>query len=336
MCSIILNEMKNIKYAITGAVALLMAACILNSCNEDEGDHLITGDTENRVYVNTETSYINNYKFTIVHTPVSSEGTITASFPVRCTKEASTEVKVTVGLDNSLVDQYNNSKASLYSKLQESQVTLTNPVLTIPAGAMISVDSVKVTVPAEQLTYLRDQGYLLPVKIKSVTGNSVISSNLNSVLFFITTSWTNCYNSQSVSNMTGIIVTPRTGWTASIDVPLYSGNLGQLFDGSTNSYWQIRPSGKFILDINMASEYQSITGLRWSTNSTSYGLSQVKVYTSLDGTDWTYQGTPTLLTSSAYQYVRFYAPVNARFIRIEAVSWRSTSRIYMAEFDIYM
>lgn len=328
---------KKIVYKISTAVFLTLAVCMLASCNKEELDYDITGDPVNRVYINTETSYVNTYKFGIVHTPINSQGNIIAKFPVRCTREAPSGVQVTIGLDNSLVDQYNSSKAAMYSQVTESMVTLGNPTLTIPAGAMISSDSVSVSIPSEYLTNLRDDGYLLPLVIKSITQTEgvEISSNLNTVYLFVSTEWTNCYDYQVDTNMVGSLVTDRSLWTAGIDVSLYSGSLTQMLDGSTNSYFQIRPPVKFNMVVDLSEEVSGITGIRTNSRQTSYGFTQVKVYTSNDSINWVYQGSPFLMTSSSYQYIKFYEPVDARYLRIELVSSRSTSRIYIAEFDIY-
>ncbi len=319
-------------------VFLLVTGLLLSSCSKDEITYDIVGEKTNKVYFNTETQYVNLYKFTVLHTPVSSTGNIIARFPVRCTKEASSELKVSLVVDNSLVENYNRLKNTMLSQVPENYFELSNNILTIPKGKMISSDSVSLSVLPNFLPELKKDGYLIPVKISSVNGSNdiEISSNLNVVYIIISTSWTNCYNSPVLADMTGMsLITPRTGWSATINVSLYSGNLSQMFDGSTSTYWQIRPSQSFTLTVDLNTEYNNITGIRSHTNSTSYNLTKVNVYTSTDGLNWVFQGSPTLSTATTYQYIKFYQPVTARYIRIEAVSWRSTSRIYWAEFDVY-
>jgi hypothetical protein len=337
MCSIIFTAMENpLKFKTLNTLCLISAICIFISCSKEEVFD-ITGDASNKVYFNTETSYVNKYKFSVTHTPISEEGVVVAKFPVRCTSEASSELKVTLSIDNSLVNAFNTANSTLYSKIPDGTAAVINNILTIPKGNMRSSDSITVSIPSEAFSQLTDQGYVVPVKIVSVSnpGDATISTNLNTVFLIISTGWTNCYNGQALANMTGTLITPRTTWTASINVLLYSGTLPQMFDGNTNTYWQLRPPQKFELSVNLASEYPGISGIRISTNSTSYGLSQVRVYSSIDGVSWTYQGAPTLLTSSAYQYIRFYSAITAKFIKIETVSFRSTSRIYLGEFDVY-
>lgn len=317
-------------------VLIILIVCILNACS-DEMKYDITGDSTNKVYVKTPTSYVNKYNFSILHTPISSNGNITATFPARCTQEAATSLSVTFAMDNSLIDAFNKANSTTYSTVPAGLVELTNPGLTIPKGAMSSSDSITISIPGAVLSQLTDDAYVVPVKITTISNSNeaAISSNLNTVYVVITTGWTNCYDSPLIGDMAGILITPRTGWAATIDVTLYSGLLTQLFDGSTSSYWQIRPPTKYNLVVNLASEYTGITGIRTNSNSTSYGLTKVIIYSSSDGVSWVTQGSPTLSTSSAYQYIKFYAPIIAQYIKIETVTFRSTSRTYMGEFDVY-
>ena len=54
--------MKNsLKFKTLYVVLFVLAVCILIACSKKETKYDITGDNTNRVYVNTETSYVNNY-----------------------------------------------------------------------------------------------------------------------------------------------------------------------------------------------------------------------------------------------------------------------------------
>lgn len=314
---------------------LILAAFTFISCDKEE--YNFTGDSTARIYFTSYYQGLNTFGFSVLHTPLGSWGLINASFPVRSTQKADAAINVSLAIDNSLAEAFNLKNGTNYSTVPSGLAELSTSSLVIPVGAYLSSDSVKVTISEDVVAQLTATGYIIPVRITSIntTEDAEISSNLNTIYIIVKTDWSNCYNGQVLANMVGILISPRTGWSASINVPLYSGNLGQLFDGSTNSYWQIRPSAKFILTVDLASEYVAIAGIRTNTSSTNYGLTQAKVYSSVDNLSWTYQGTPTFSTSSAYQYVRFYAPITARYLRIESVSTRSTSRIYMGEFDVY-
>ena len=324
------------KFKNLNVILFVLALCILNACTKNDNNYIISGDSTNRVYVNTKTSYVNNYPLSILHTPISHVGNITATFPARCTQETATDLIVTFAVDNSLVDVYNSAKSTTYSVVPDGLVVINNNGLTIPKGALVSTDSVTISISNDLLPQLTNSGYVIPVRISSIsnTSNTAISSNQSIVYMVITTSWTNCYNSSVVGDMVGTLITPRTSWSATLDATLVSGTLPQMFDGNTTTYWRINPIA-FNLVVNLATQYTNITGIRTNSNSTSYDLTQVQVYSSTDGTTWVYQGTPTLSRANVYQYIKFYSPITAKYLKITAVTWYSTSRIYMAEFDVY-
>ena len=328
-----MKKLLNIKNLYAGFS--ILAVFLLNACSE-KTEYDITGNSTNKVYVNTETSYVNNYKLSVVHTPVSDVGNITESFPVRCTHEAVADLTVTFAVDNSLIDAYNSTKSTTYSAVPDGLVVLSNNGLTIPKGEVVSSDSLTISIPNNMLSQLTGSGYVIPIRISNIsnTSNTAISSNQSIVYLVITTSWSNCYDSPLIGDMVGTLITPRTSWSATLDATLVSGTLPQMFDGSTTTYWRINPIA-FNLVVNLATQYTNITGIRTNSNSTSYDLTQVQVYSSTDGTTWVYQGIPLLSRANAYQYIKFYSPITAKYLKIEAVTWYSTSRVYMAEFDVY-
>lgn len=314
---------------------LILASVTIISCDKDE--YNFTGDSTAKVYFTSYYQGLNTFGSSVLHTPIGSWGVIKASFPVRTTLKANAAINVSLAIDNTLAEAFNLKYGTTYSTVPSGLASLSVSSLVIPEGAYLSSDSVEVTISEDDVSGLTDPGYIIPVRITSIDTkeDAEISSNLNTVYLVVKTTWSNCYNGQSLADMAGTLITPRTGWNASINTPLYSGNTGQLFDGMTNSYFQLRPSAKFILTVDLTAEYDSIAGIRTNTSSTNYGLTMAKIYSSTDSLSWTYQGSPTLLTSSAYQYIRFYAPFTARYLRMESVSSRSSSRIYLGEFDVY-
>jgi hypothetical protein len=314
-----------------------LSVLVLNSCTK-EATTTITGDTVNRVFVKTPTSYINLYKFSIIHTPVSELGTVLISFPARSTMAAPSDVKVSFQVDNSLISAYNTANGTNFSQIPDSLLTLVNTQLTIPKGAYSSVDSLSMSITNKRLHYLPDPGYILPIKITSISTvpNTVISTNENIVYVVINTSSTNCYNTPLIGDMVGTLITPRTAWTATLDATLNSGALTNMFDAKTNTYWFVSPAKEVNLTVNLGSAVSNITGIRIHSYSTSYSLTSAVVYTSIDGTTWTSQGIANLSTASSYQYIKFYSPIaSAKYIKLDVKSWKSGSYVIMAEFDVY-
>lgn len=316
----------------------ILAVILLSACSNDALKYDVTGDTVNRVYVKTPTSYVNNYSCPIIQTPVSSIGVVTASFPAQSTLAASTDLKVLFTVDNSLISTYNSAHSTTYGQVPDSLISLVNSLVTIPKGAMSSTDSVKISITNKRLSYLMNPGYVIPIRLFEVNSvdNTTISSNLNIVYIVITASITNCYNSPVIGDMVGTLISPRTAWTATLDATPSSGTLANMFDAKTNTYWYVSPSKEVNLTVNLGSATTNITGLRIHCYSSTYYMYSLVVYTSNDGVNWNSQGLANLSTASTYQYVKFYSPIaTAKYIKVDVKSWKSSSNLIMAEFDVY-
>lgn len=316
---------------------LLVILYLFSGCSKK--DYNFPGDEINRVFFNTENYTVNSYNsytFTVLHTPVGDLGDIKASFPVRSTQAASNDVKVKYMVDNSLIEAYNTANGTQYLKLPDGILSVGGTELTIPSGKLSSVDSVKISVPAEKNAQLIASGYIVPFKIVSVTGsgNTQVSVNQNTAYLIIKTTVTNTYNSPVLTDMVGTLIANRTGWTATLDPTVSSGLLANMFDARTNTNWILNPAKACRLTVDMLTPKTRITGLRIHTNSTTYALTSANFSTSNDGTTWTSQGTAGLSIVSAYQYVKFYSPVTARYIRVDITGWRST-QLVITEFDVY-
>lgn len=317
--------------------AFVLTVFLLSACR-DELKYDVKGDTTNRVYVRTPTSYINTYNFSVIHTPVSNIGVVMAKFPARCTLEAATDLKVTFAVDNSLVSAYNNVYSTGYKQVPDSLLSIVNPVLNIPKGNFSSIDSIAMSITNQRLSYLTDPGYIVPIKITTIssTDNIAVSSNQSIVYVIIATSVTNCYNSPLIGDMVGTLITSRTAWTATLDATPSSGTLANMFDAKTTTYWYVSPSKEVNLTVNLGIAYTNITGIRIHCYSSTYYLYSLIVYTSSDGITWNSQGLATLATVSSYQYVKFYSPIaTAKYIKVDVKSWKSSSNLIMAEFDVY-
>jgi hypothetical protein len=329
--------MKNFrifKYIYGGM--LMIAVALIGGCKDNIG-YDVTGDAINRVYINTQSEYVNTFNLSVLHTPLSSTGNIAASFPVQCTQNAAADLKVTLTVDTTLISAYNKANSTNYSKIPDGLLVLSNNVLTIPKGTMNSNDSLSIAIPSIDDGELTSAGYLVPIKISTISSidNTVISSNLNTVYLVIGTSWTNCYSSPALTDMVGTLVSTRTTWNATLNIPLSYGALSNLFDNNTKTYWYVSPAQKCALTVDMSAVYANITGIRISSYSTSYGLTQMNIYSSNDGVNWVSQGMATLSTASSYQYIKFYSAISARYLKLEIVGWHSSSYVIMSEFSIY-
>jgi hypothetical protein len=328
---------KNVYSSLFVAGVILLTACTNDTLKYD-----VTGDTVNRVYVQTPTSWINNYSFSVLHTPLTHTGTIFAKFPALSTKAAASNLKVTFAVDHSLVATYNAAHSTTYSQVPDSIVTMINTTLNIPKDSASSIDSMSISINNARLFYLTNPGYVIPIRITSLSNavsndkSAVISTNESIVYVVITTSFTNCIVSPLITDMVGTIVTTRTGWTATLDKTLNSGTLANLFDAKTTTYWYVTPASEVNLVVNLSKAYTNIKGIRIHSYSTSYSLTSLVVYTSSDNINWTSQGIASLSGANSYQYIKFYSPIpTAQYIKLDVKGWKSSTYVIMAEFDIY-
>lgn len=330
------NRMKNKNRF---ACFLFALAGILNAC-EDDIRYDVTGDPVNRVYINTGSHAVagnNSFSFSVTHTPAGSFGDpIVVKFPVSCTLGTSSSTQVTLEVDNSLVDAYNAKNKTGYKAVTNGLVELNKASVTIASRELASSDSIIISVPESKFSQLTEAGYVIPVRIAAI-GNAQhteISSNLNTAYLVIRTAVTNCYDQPVAGDMVGDILN-RSGWSGTLDVTPSSGTLSRMLDGNTRTYWYVSPAKKCILTVDMAAVQQKVTGIRLHSYGTSYSLTSAVVSTSSDGATWDTQGTAELSTAAAYQYIKFYSPVSARYLRLEITGWRSSSYVIMAEFDAY-
>ncbi|HEY4784392.1 MAG TPA: discoidin domain-containing protein, partial [Bacteroidales bacterium] len=168
----------------------------------------------------------------------------------------------------------------------------------------------------------------------SNNNNAAVSVNQNTAYVIINTVLTNCYKSPVLTDMVGTLITTRTSWTGTIDVTLTSGTISRMFDGKTSTYWYVNPAKECNVTVDLSAVTTGITGLRIHSYSTNYSLTSIAVYSSSDGSNWTSQGIATLSTATVYQYIKFYLPIDARYIKLDVKGWKS-AYVIMSEFDVY-
>ena len=153
--------MTNIK-SIFYASMLTLSLMSLGACNNDDV-YDFPGDPYNRVYIQDKSP---SYK--IVQTPISTVSNLDFSIPLKCTQIAKGEIKATIEIDNSLIDEYNEMHGTSYEAMPTNAIVIENATMTIPAGAMVSIDTLKVKTSddASVMSTLKSQdGYLVPLRI---------------------------------------------------------------------------------------------------------------------------------------------------------------------------
>ena len=318
----------------------MFAICVLGfaACGDDE-TYDVYGDPYNRVYI-----LDNSKEYKIVQTPVSTVSNVDFTWEARCSKKASGDIRVTVAVDNSLIDAYNEEHDTEFEALPVEAVVLENAEMTIPAGEMVVADAVhlKLTDDANVLSTLKSaKGYITPLRLVSAEGgNSQLSTNMLAPSFLTITVTEDNMNHEAIQYTgTGTLVADQTGWTATTNgtVQSWYDPIESIFDGNGETYCYIsNRSGDLWLDVDMGKPY-SFDGIRMMSSSY-YGDSGsfsagMTVSTSDNGTDWKAQGE---IESDAEDCV-FYAPLTARYIRItvpNAGGWYGAS-LECGVFNVY-
>lgn len=300
---------------------LVACASLWVACSKDEACDVM-GDASNRVYL---IDYAVDYK--IVITPVSAVSNLDIKIPVKCNKMATEIIKVTVEVDNSLIDEYNIKHGTSYEPFPAGALMFENQTMTIPAGAMITQDSVHITLTNDfNITskMKSDNGYLLPLRVTKVEGGEAVpSTNLFSSYFTMTKE--NINHEATEADIKGMLVEDQTGWSATTDgvIAPYYAPIETLFDGDNSTFCYIgRASGKssVTIEVDMRKNY-TFDAIRMDANSWGSFSGALEVGTvisiSTDGTAWKEVGKVTKgYGSSGAAFCAFYDSLIARYIRL--------------------
>ena len=322
-----MKKLLNLKYAALWVA--LIGASLLQSCSDDDIFD-VTGSKENKVYINTRSwspvdAPKNSMVFNVTNTPVGSiianADKIEAKFAVQCTHVATSDIVVRFEIDNVLITDG-------YSALPSGvTVTMDKTELVIPAGSMISNDSITVSVSGDKLGLLTVGEYMAPIKITSVT-NAQLSENLTSAFLLVKASFTNCVD--QAGSVPGTAAS-STGWIATVN----GADQGRkLFDNKRNTYFF---GSNFTVIVDLESVLENIAGFKLDFYAWYYAMGSANIYTSSTTPDaFELQGSPTF-PGATPQYVRFYGPVSARYVKVEVTSpsYSSDYGSAITEFNVY-
>ena len=129
---------------------------------------------------------------------------------------------------------------------------------------------------------------------------------------------------------TGTLVADQTGWSVT---PLSGSgsNLQRWFDGNPKNYASVSDwnnyQAAFVVDMGQSYTFDAIAAYRgysWNDNLYASLSSGAKISTSEDGEN--YKGAGEVTGSS--MYVVFYAPLTARYIKIETTSYSVSCGVF--------
>lgn len=336
-------------------IGCLFTVSLVVSCSKKES-YDVKGDPEVKFFTNNTSSGNapeNSINFTVINIPdVAGNGLVNLSstlpaaikFPVLATKPVGAEVTIGAELDNSLIAAYNNSHNTSYTAFPAGILNTGALAARILAGSTSSVDSFTIPTNLAGLNGLTGKAYMAPIKLTTVSNSGVgqVTSNSTAQVTYIIANveQRRIKYLAVAADALGALITPRTSWAVTFSpVPATVSNGGSIIDGSTTSYsrWGVSP-GQVDVDMQGA---KNVTGIRlYTSNSATYTPTQIEVLLSNDGINYDLIGSPlkaNLTYASAYNYILFYKPVTARYVRLKLYYSTSanTQNTRITEFDVY-
>jgi hypothetical protein len=208
-------------------------------------------------------------------------------------------------------------------------------------GGSTSADSITITTDPTNLNIMTGKTYMAPIKLTTISNPAagVITSQPTTQVAYIVVNveQRRIKYLGTTTDIQGTLITPRTPW--SIILTPTPTTVGSIVDGSTTTFsrWSASPGQ---VDVNLQAA-KNVTGIRlYTTTSTTSLPTQVDVFLSSDGVNFDYIGTPlkaNLTFASNYNYIVFYKPIPAQYIRLVLYYSTSTStnNFRLTEFDVY-
>lgn len=230
----------------------------------------------------------------------------------RCTKPAPQDIKVTVEIDESMVETYNAANGTDYKFLTD--IELVSEQLLIKKGEYVSVDTLKTKLTNyDGFLEAGTQKYIVPVRMTSTTAGTLSESNSFYIFYDAAALFAEITNKYSGTKM------DRSGWK------IYKDEIGgkditsTLTDGSTYTdvYGSEYRGHEIVLYVDLGQVYDNICsiGVEPYGNYASYNALNTKVEISVDNVDYKDLGTYYTYTTSP-AVLDLFDPQEARYIRL--------------------
>ncbi|KAI9452865.1 hypothetical protein F5148DRAFT_1289432 [Russula earlei] len=328
-----------------------MAAAVLSSCAKTTG-YDITGETDVKFFMNNASSGNapqNAIVYTAVNIPngtgsgllnLSSTLPAAVQFPILASKPVGQDVTISAALDTTMVATYNAAHNTNYKVFPAGILSTDALVAHIAKGNTISTDSVTIAVNTANLLLLTDTTYMAPIKLTTIkdasAGNITGNATTQVTYVVVKVEQRRIKYLATTADVIGTLLTPRTAWAATFTPAVTT--TGSIFDGSLTTYsrWAASPGQ---LDVDMQAA-KNVTGIRlYTATSATYVPAAVDVYLSNDGITYDHIGAPLKanITYSTYDYILFYKPITARYIRLilSYSTSTNTQNLRVTEFDVY-
>ncbi|WP_017260114.1 discoidin domain-containing protein [Pedobacter arcticus] len=320
---------------------IIFSTLIFSACKKD-GDF---NSKELSAFIKSSDGDVHVANINFKRTPLAASGDSIAKFPAYLTREISSDALLDIAADESLVSAFNTAHETNYELLPAANYKIVGSTqLMIPAGSLISTDSLRVQI-LDRTKLNNEIGYILPLSIRNISGKDKgvkSSENYKTVYIIVKGSFSNI--SELQTTLAGTFVA-RTSWVLTVSNTTTGGAASGLLDGNNATAWRSSSSSsaeKWIsIDMGAA---QQIKGFVFVPNyvSLSENATGIDISTSLDNVTWTVQGSwegsGPISTSSAtnpdLKNINFIAPVQARYFRLDITSLVSGKRAGMAELNV--
>jgi len=248
------------------------------------------------------------------------------------------DIHVSIVIDPTLIDDYNNKNGTSYTPLPEEAYTITGSSVVIPRGSFSST-TIKALVKSQTLRPFKE--YMLVARIESTDAQIPINDKLKEAFFILKTS----------PGVDDYPLFDRALWKVesfSTEEPKEGtwGNGGQVihtFDGNDATFWHSKwdggeapPPHWFIIDMG---ETKAIHGLsflgRQSNNSGK--PKEVVVELSVDGTNWFTGGSFELqnINNLQSQFLVDGFNADARYFKVTVKSSYNAVYTHLAEINAF-
>ncbi len=200
---------------------MAVAALTLGSCSDDE-KYYMEGNPDNLIYFRAGEANTNVYTATVQHTPVGDYSNLNIKIPVYVQRTVSNSTKVTVALDNALVDEYNTKNGTTYPALPEGALEIQKASVTLGANEYSSSDSIEARLVEAQLPTLTEPEYLTAFRIVDVNGSGKASEERSVIYVKVQTGNGYIHVTNNDEVISSIAHTPIGSLgNVSIDLPAY-------------------------------------------------------------------------------------------------------------------
>lgn len=163
------NIFRFLAYSFVAVAALTLGSC----SSEDKYD--VEGNPDNLIYFKAGETNTNVYTAIVQHTPVGDYSNLNIKIPVYVQRTVINSTKVTVALDNTLVDEYNTKNGTDYPVLPDNAIEILKTTVTLGTDAYTSTDSIEARLVEAQLPSLTEPEYLTAFRIVDVNGSGTAS-----------------------------------------------------------------------------------------------------------------------------------------------------------------